>query len=88
MSYEKAMKHRRNIRKCKKQSNMYFGFDCSEPISAERQLIKDKIMNSKNIIAQFYSWRHLNPQDREICIDEISVLRNLRKQSQKIKKNA
>ncbi len=28
MSYEKAiMKHNRNIRKCRKQGNMYFGFD-------------------------------------------------------------
>lgn len=27
MSYEKAMKHTRNIRKCRKQSNNYMGFD-------------------------------------------------------------
>lgn len=32
MSYEKAMKHHRNIKKCKKQSTMHFGFDsCSKP---------------------------------------------------------
>jgi hypothetical protein len=30
MSYEKAMKHWRNIRKCKKQQHQYFGFDCSD----------------------------------------------------------
>lgn len=29
MSYEKAMKHARNIRKLKKQSRMYMGFDVS-----------------------------------------------------------
>jgi hypothetical protein len=27
MSYEKAMKHHANVRKCKKQGNNYFGFD-------------------------------------------------------------
>jgi hypothetical protein len=32
MSYEKAMKHSRNIRKCRKQAKMHFGFDsCSIP---------------------------------------------------------
>lgn len=27
MSYEKAMKHHRNVRKCRKQANNHFGFD-------------------------------------------------------------
>lgn len=27
MSYEKAMKHSANVRKCRKQSGMYMGFD-------------------------------------------------------------
>ena len=27
MSYQKAMKHARNVRKQRKQSRMYFGFD-------------------------------------------------------------
>jgi hypothetical protein len=27
MSYAKAMKHHNNIKKCKKQSNMFMGFD-------------------------------------------------------------
>lgn len=27
MSYEKAMKHTRNVRKVRKQANMYMGFD-------------------------------------------------------------
>lgn len=27
MSYEKAMKHTRNVRKCRKQSRQYMGFD-------------------------------------------------------------
>jgi len=27
MSYAKAMKHARNVRKCRKMSNMYMGFD-------------------------------------------------------------
>lgn len=27
MSYEKAMKHSANVRKCKKQSRQYMGFD-------------------------------------------------------------
>ena len=30
MSYEKAMKHHRNIRKCKKQRGMYLGFAVSD----------------------------------------------------------
>jgi len=35
MSYAKAMKHARSIRKCRKQSRMYFGFDsCSGPTKA------------------------------------------------------
>lgn len=29
MSYEKAMRHNANTRKCKKQGSMHFGFDSS-----------------------------------------------------------
>lgn len=29
MSYDKAMRHSANIRKCKKQGSMHFGFDSS-----------------------------------------------------------
>jgi hypothetical protein len=29
MSYDKAMKHWRNVRKCKKQSRQFMGFDAS-----------------------------------------------------------
>ena len=42
MSYEKAMKHARNVRKIKKQSRMYMGFDSSsglaKPSPAAREL--------------------------------------------------
>ncbi len=30
MSYAKAMKHAHNVRKCRKQGKMHFGFNCSD----------------------------------------------------------
>jgi hypothetical protein len=43
MSYEKAMKHARNVRKCRKQSRMYFGFDCcgGKAMSEKHRMLSD-----------------------------------------------
>ncbi len=56
MSYEKAMKHSRNVRKLKKQANMYMGFDTGSgrwpsargtPLGACMMHIRD-----------WFKWRH------------------------------
>jgi hypothetical protein len=79
MSYEKAMKHWRNIRKCKKQQHQYFGFDCfpKNTPSAWSIPVFACTMNIKN----WFSGRNSGDAEqrariRSIIRDEIKDLRS------------
>lgn len=54
MNYQKAMKHARNVRKCRKQSRMHFGFDSfSGKVPAGNE-----IAQIKNTIWHMFNSRH------------------------------
>lgn len=85
MSYAKAMKHARNVRKCRKQSKMYMGFDTgggrwpsigsSPALSLEREVkewFRDRHIDAKIL--------NKSPQYVRECIREsITKLREIRR---------
>ncbi len=73
MSYEKAMKHARNVRKCRKQSRMHFGFDsCSHPTPSIWT-------NKRFVVGQWFKDRHTEPRGlryvRECIRETIAEIR-------------
>jgi len=77
MSYEKAMKHTANVRKCRKQASMHFGFDSSQitesPLSRRRT---NKLLN----IGAWFKERHTHSDKaylRECISQEIAEYRSL-----------
>lgn len=78
MSYEKAMKHARNVRKLKKQSRMYMGFDTSSGLAKQSPAVREmqcKIMEVK----RWFRDRHDGDSqyNRECIRESISDLRLL-----------
>lgn len=78
MSYAKAMKHARNVRKSRKQSRMYFGFDTGTPWASpyrnpELALLRD--------IRNWFKDRHFYgiTRSRDCICAAIKELRALRK---------
>jgi hypothetical protein len=71
MSYAKAMKHYNNIRKCKKQRNMHFGFDsCSGPTPSIWS-------NPRFVVGQWFKDRHFGDSQhaRECIREQIQLIR-------------
>lgn len=82
MSYRKAMKHARNVRKCRKQRKMYFGFDTGSgrwPSSRSNPIFAAELD-----IREWFKWRNLynEPEKRQHSRDcirsRITELRQLR----------
>lgn len=78
MSYEKAMKHTANVRKCKKQANNYMGFDTG---SGRWPSIRSTEFGEAYIsVRDWFKDRHLSGKDkaqytRECIREQIAVLR-------------
>ena len=77
MSYEKAMRHSRNVRKQRKQANMYFGFDTGARgvKSAYACPISECLMN----ISYWFKSRHSGDKakSRQSIREEIAIYRSL-----------
>ncbi|NOS75368.1 MAG: hypothetical protein HOP36_12710 [Methyloglobulus sp.] len=82
MSYNKAMKHWKNIRKCKKQQHQYFGFACftertpsvwSNPAFACRLNIRNWVPDRNEGDAEKRAYA------RDCIRSEIATARNLAK---------
>ena len=71
MSYAKAMKHARNIRKCRKQRNMHFGFDCASGAWPSIWT------NPKFVVGEWFKRRHEGDSqyNRECIREQIKAAR-------------
>lgn len=78
MSYEKAMKHTRNVRKCRKQANNYMGFDTG---SGHWPSIRSTEFGEAYVsVREWFRDRHLWDKEqaqhtRECIREQIAVLR-------------
>lgn len=80
MSYEKAMRHAANVRKCKKQSRNYLGFDAG---SGSWPNPRRNPLRAREIeVAEWFRDRHRGDSqyNRECIREAIADVRNLRQQ--------
>lgn len=78
MSYEKAMKHARNVRKCRKQKKMYMGFDTGTDSFKESP--ECRALNVQRMeVSRWFSERHNGDSayNRECIRQSISELRSM-----------
>lgn len=69
MSYEKAMKHSANVRKCRKQARQYMGFDTGT--GAWPNPRRNPYMASLLEVREWFAMRHLgDSQYNRECIRE------------------
>lgn len=69
MSYEKAMKHTANVRKCRKQSRQYMGFDTGS--SWGRNPRQNPYMAALLEVREWFATRHFGDlQYNRECIRE------------------
>lgn len=69
MSYEKAMKHSANVRKCKKQARNYMGFDTGS--GSWPNVRRNPYMAALLEVREWFKGRHHgNPQYNRECIRE------------------
>jgi hypothetical protein len=78
MSYAKAMKHTRNVRKCRKQANNYMGFDAGTgnwPNPRRNPEVAAMIQ-----VKDWYRYRHHGDKqyNRECIREAIADLRKIR----------
>ena len=60
MSYAKAMKHARNVRKCRKQANMHFGFDTG----SGKWPAASPACRALDDIRRWFKWRHDDAKEK------------------------
>jgi hypothetical protein len=80
MSYAKAMKHARNVRKCRKQSRMHFGFDVGS--GSWPSIRSNPLFAAELEVREWFAARHIGGDaqyNRECIRDAISTLRQIRK---------
>lgn len=80
MSYEKAMRHAGNVRKCRKQSRNYMGFDAGSgawPNARRNPLVAREIE-----VREWYKERHRGDKQylRECIREAIADVRAMRQQ--------
>lgn len=70
MSYEKAMKHARNVRKLKKQSRMYMGFDASSGLAKPSPAVREMQCKMMEVNRWFKERHDGDSQYNRECIRE------------------
>lgn len=70
MSYEKAMKHARNVRKQKKQSRMYMGFDTSSGLAKPSPAVREMQCKMMEVKRWFRDRHDGDSQYNRDCIRE------------------
>ena len=83
MSYGKAMKHTANVRKCKKQSRNYMGFDTGS--GAWPNVRRNPIFARELEVREWFKDRHNGDKQyaRECIREAIEDVRSMRKHFQR-----
>ena len=79
MSYAKAMKHASNVRKCRKQKNMYMGFDTGSGRwpSIRGTPYGAALMHVRDWFTTRHTCEHGSQYARECIREQIKIIRNI-----------